>query len=583
MNIIRLNPEHFGKFENREIELRPGINIIYGANEAGKSTLKAFIGAMLFGMKKKRGRVSKEDFADRYKPWDYPANYNGSMMLEHNGRRYIFKRTFLKNASSVFIACEDNGNIIADTDNTKSGSDEYIKKLIPELDENAYRNVLNINSLREDASKEYEELIRQSIMRLGREDKAYEGCDINEVLLQLARRKRETKKEIDRNKSGELLAYIEELEKTEIQLASEADEYKRAELGMQKASGERIRLLNEQEKVFEAYKYTKKAADEAKSGADRKQYFASVLFMLFGVIFSAAALKTKNINIGVAISAVVLCTVGISTFIITKKTAWHKKNKYRQRADKLRNISNSDRFNTNEAQDIAGAGKPYIETDETENGVLYGLEESYKALSERILKLMQAENNYSQIMQRYKSADVRLAEINDKLKKAKIEYENAIKRKKDCTERFMALEIAYEAVECAAGEIHERLGDGFERLASEYACELTASAVDRITLDEALNISVYRGERFIPLYRLSSGTIAQVYLAVRLAMGEAIFNNMEIPYIFDDAFAFYDEDRLISTLKCLSSLNKQIIIFSCSQREAELLEKADIEYNYVGL
>ena len=46
-----------------------------------------------------------------------------------------------------------------------------------------------------------------------------------------------------------------------------------------------------------------------------------------------------------------------------------------------------------------------------------------------------------------------------------------------------------------------------------------------------------------------------------------------IPIIFDDAFAFYDEKRLKSTLKWLSEQQRQVIIFTCQKREQEILSR----------
>ena len=45
----------FGKLQNQTVTFEPGINVIYGKNEAGKSTLHAFLKAMLFGMEKCSG------------------------------------------------------------------------------------------------------------------------------------------------------------------------------------------------------------------------------------------------------------------------------------------------------------------------------------------------------------------------------------------------------------------------------------------------------------------------------------------------------------------------------------------------
>ena len=62
--------KNFGKFTYKDIMFRDGINIVYGANEAGKSTVHSFIRGMFFGMDKKRGRVSKDNLYDKYKTWE---------------------------------------------------------------------------------------------------------------------------------------------------------------------------------------------------------------------------------------------------------------------------------------------------------------------------------------------------------------------------------------------------------------------------------------------------------------------------------------------------------------------------------
>ena len=50
MKLLELHIDGFGKFHDRTISLNDGINIIYGKNEAGKSTLHTFIRGMLFGI-----------------------------------------------------------------------------------------------------------------------------------------------------------------------------------------------------------------------------------------------------------------------------------------------------------------------------------------------------------------------------------------------------------------------------------------------------------------------------------------------------------------------------------------------------
>ena len=62
----------FGQLRNETLQLAPGMNVIYGRNEAGKSTWHAALYAGLCGMRRGRGRGRTEDndFQARHKPWD---------------------------------------------------------------------------------------------------------------------------------------------------------------------------------------------------------------------------------------------------------------------------------------------------------------------------------------------------------------------------------------------------------------------------------------------------------------------------------------------------------------------------------
>ena len=50
LKINNLKINGFGKIENKEIKLSDNINLIYGENEAGKTTLLKFISGMFYGI-----------------------------------------------------------------------------------------------------------------------------------------------------------------------------------------------------------------------------------------------------------------------------------------------------------------------------------------------------------------------------------------------------------------------------------------------------------------------------------------------------------------------------------------------------
>lgn len=71
MRFDRVVAHAFGPLSGDTLEFAPGMNVIYGPNEAGKSSWHAALYAGLCGMRRAKGMPRKEDkkFAERYKPW----------------------------------------------------------------------------------------------------------------------------------------------------------------------------------------------------------------------------------------------------------------------------------------------------------------------------------------------------------------------------------------------------------------------------------------------------------------------------------------------------------------------------------
>lgn len=69
MQIKKLQVNNFGKLKNKEINLESGINVIYGENESGKSTLLDFIISMFYGINKNKNGKEISNY-DKYTPWE---------------------------------------------------------------------------------------------------------------------------------------------------------------------------------------------------------------------------------------------------------------------------------------------------------------------------------------------------------------------------------------------------------------------------------------------------------------------------------------------------------------------------------
>jgi DNA repair exonuclease SbcCD ATPase subunit len=154
---IRLND--FGKFHNKSIPLQDGINLIYGENEAGKSTLHTFIKGMLFGIEKLRGRASKDDIYEKYKPWDHSGSYYGSLDLVAEGKNLRIIRNFDKNNKNCTILDIDTGREL-------DLPAEELRTLFGGLTEAGYRNTISIEQLKVKTDQELAEEVRNYITNL---------------------------------------------------------------------------------------------------------------------------------------------------------------------------------------------------------------------------------------------------------------------------------------------------------------------------------------------------------------------------------------------------------------------------------
>ena len=76
MRLLEVKVKNFGKISGKDLKFAEGINVIYGENESGKTTLYTFIKSMLFGMERGRGRAAANDEFSRYAPWENPNFYS---------------------------------------------------------------------------------------------------------------------------------------------------------------------------------------------------------------------------------------------------------------------------------------------------------------------------------------------------------------------------------------------------------------------------------------------------------------------------------------------------------------------------
>lgn len=192
--------------------------------------------------------------------------------------------------------------------------------------------------------------------------------------------------------------------------------------------------------------------------------------------------------------------------------------------------------------------------DKEKNNIL-NLEGSLKTLDESLEKL--------------RVLDERSCELTEKLEK--LEYKKEL------------LELSIEKMEDFVKSKRKNTLPLLKKEISQYLSCMTHGKYEEILIDDTFGIRVYDKdiEDYVDLDSLSMGTIDQIYLAFRLSISK-IISDKEIPLVLDSHFDSYDDKRLKESLKMLES-QQQVLIFTSTNREIEILDKNNMTYNLIKI
>ena len=137
MYINKLLLKEFGKFNNKEIRLKKGLNLIYGANESGKTTVKEFIVGMLYGIDKTRGIGARLDNYELRKPVN-GGGYSGKAYAVTDEKSYLLERNFLRTSKNATLTEIDTGKEV------QLKNQNSYKGILFDVDKSTYINTLCI-------------------------------------------------------------------------------------------------------------------------------------------------------------------------------------------------------------------------------------------------------------------------------------------------------------------------------------------------------------------------------------------------------------------------------------------------------
>lgn len=624
MRFLDLYIKGFGKFHDTFVSFEDGLNLVYGKNEAGKSTIHTFIRGMLFGIERQRGRAAKNDLYSKYEPWENSSTYEGQLRLESGGTIYRFERSFQKNKKEFIIVNETTGR---EAEPAKALLDE----ILCGLSETAYNNTISIGQLKSATEGGMISELKNYIANMNTSGNM--ALNITKATAYLKNQKRQFENQLTPEAAKtytSLLGEIKNLEREisspeyENQLRSYAKERTDLKSAIEKKQEEREELLCRIEKGRQALAefeftdaqsvsaYLNHAEDiyrqylEAGQAASKKSRRGlSVFFGLLGLLLLLGAgyffcwglmpgnsfLSWMPETIDPLLSGAAAAGASAVSFFagaLFRLKLHQEKKTAALCASNLSEIFRRHLGDGTISEKAMDALRNRMDDFIDLCSMVVRSEETVRRQMDDVEQLQGRQNQCSEIIEQQQRVQWELEKKLEHLAELKDQasaLRQIIAENDRIREEIAAIELAQETMKELSMSIRDSFGLYLNKTASELISGITGGLYTSMSIDENLGAFLNTRRKLIPLEQVSSGTADQIYLALRLAAARFIQNGTDsMPLIFDDSFMLYDDDRLRQALRWLSEAYKgQIIIFTCHRRELDILKEEEIKHHVVKI
>ena len=649
INNIKINS--FGKVKNKEIKLSDNLNIIYGENEAGKSTILKFIINSFYGISKNKKGKEYSDY-ERYKPWD-TEEFSGKIRYElDNEKKFEVIRDFNKKNPQIFDENMEDISKSFNIDKTK-GNEFFYEQT--KVDEGIFLSSLIVNQQEVKIEKNEQNILIQKIANIvgtGEDNVSYKKAidrinkrQLDEIGTERSREKpinlleknikelNQEKEELEKynylkyeieEKTSLLEKEIEKLEKEnelirDVKMLLENKKIDNEKIKIKEnikiendnkikeLENKKIETVKQKEEIENVKNRNIKKQEKEHKKTNKKLIISFVAILL---ILALQFFIIKNTVINYMFLLIIPIFL-IFTYMVRNKTkrniekmknADEEKNKEIElEINSLTNeINIIERNNENlekEINDLKNIYNQKIYSDKEkiekkytnnleENKIQYFLEiNDISNINYEIEDLQKEINNKKLQLHSLKIDKESIEPKLDNLSKIEEELVNNNNKLEGLKEINSSMELAKELIKRAYEKMKSTVTPKFTEKLSNNIKEITSNKYNNVIMNDSDGILVETEQgNYVPANKLSVGTIDQLYLSLRLSMVDTI-SEEKMPIILDEAFAYYDNERLKNILKYLFEkyTDRQIIIFTCTNREKNILNDLNFRYNLIEI
>ncbi len=557
MVILQLSISQFGKLKDKTIALRPGMNVITGDNESGKSTIASFIRAMIYGI--------EEDSAEyvRFLPYGFTGGvFGGAMKVLVDGAFFEVFRNFLSGAEELRVTKQSDGSIVDDPD-------YWLLKAVSGVSRDRY--------LETGFAAQFS--LQQDLRKWSGSSTGLQGAE--ELRIRNRYRKAQKilvgKRESFENKADPAIAaqYEEvtrETREKEERLSARSEEQKKNTEKLFRMTDDlekdRKRVETENREYLEKLKNNmiqSKQALEPFAGIDTRKKSKNIL----GTIF---------LTVGIALFALVVYgRFAYQIFFQDHPWFYYMLGAFGLAAAVfiaglvLTILSAVKNARLRKAKETLLLLQPKAE--EAEREYQYYIDHRGE-MEQKIDRQAFREESIAALQSRQAILDAELDKLQKEVRslhEIETELRGKYNEQQSIDLEIRSLDLAIESFEKLGATKSAERNEALQRNATNFLGVLQKRKKDRIIIADDNTTSVISENGELVLSDLSMSAAQEVVLCIRLAGVEENDPNRTLPIVLDDVFAGFDTERLNSCLNLLRSLSRQVVLFSSQGRERRLL------------
>ena len=581
-----------------------------------------FLKAMLFGLEKTRVRKTLDTY-NRYEPWDTPAYFYGSMIFEIGQQQFLLERNFYyKEKRARLVNIRDGEEL----------SVEYgdLDMLLGNVSAAAYENTCCIGQEQLLPGRELGVLLedeRSNLAQTGSGD-----FQLSKALQELEQKRKnaeKTRKELEQQR----LSHIHQLEVNQQVLERDIAGLKAQQEKQSTQQGtvqEQVRALQQQmEPVQTAYQTVCRREQELQSAvaleqseweqAEREQWkreqfrreqeeaealqqksgknagFSPLLLIgVAGLILAPVLRSAMDGFQKIAPALNIICIILILAGLVSA----YRKSREKKTADsgQKHRQSVNDSVQNHREQDSRANDRANLQSVERER--------RKAALDQQLQRVCQQKATLEEQLQKLKgqkkSLQLQVArqegfgdQLQRQIQEKEVELENLTEQVAELQQETLdeqharedrdALELAAETMSSLAARMSKTLEHTLDKEMSEILAQITRNVHEQLQVTDGQGIVLAEQLQKRTPEAYSQGTMQQAYFSYRMAAGHMLMKEEPLPFLLDETFANYDEERLRQTLRWLAEQENQIFLFTCRETEMRLLTEEDIPFASIRL